>query len=327
MKYPQGISDRREFLGLLGRTALAGAWLACPAMTWAANPATNSASTGTPEPWLVCPARAAVGQAFELRVENVPPRARVFLDWDGARLELFVDRGLDPVGPANEPGLAQELVGLDLTHMSGTAKAQTWTATRDLAVSLESVSGARTFRQKVEIIGRAYPQERLNLPEAMVTPPSPAVEERTRVEREAVARILAQASARRLWTLPLLRPVDGVILSPYGLRRVLNNKPKAPHRGLDFRGAVGTPVQACAQGQVVLAAEHYYSGRSVYLDHGGGVFSMYFHLSEISVKEGETVGRGTVLGAVGASGRATGPHLHLGLRVPGGLVDPAPLLG
>lgn len=312
--------QRREFMFFSGKTALAGACLgggvlAASSVFAAQAKAGPSGASGTPFR-LACPAEAAVGQAFELRVDNLPPEGRVALEWDGVRVPLSVETD-------GGQGQVRALLGLDVNRWPAGAKS----VTREAVVSVESGGGRREARQSVRIAGRTYPSEKLTLPEAMVTPPSPEVEARIRAEREVVDRALSRVGAHRLWDLPLARPVPGVVLSPYGFRRILNGKPKAPHRGLDFRGAVGTPVAACARGEVVLAAEHYYSGRSVYLDHGGGVFSMYFHLAEISVREGETMARGAVIGAVGQTGRATGPHLHLSLRVPGGLVDPAPLLG
>ena len=96
--------------------------------------------------------------------------------------------------------------------------------------------------------------------------------------------------------------------------------------GLDLKAPMGTPVHAAAAGEVILAADHYYAGRSVYLDHGGGVVSMYFHLSQIGVEDGQFVNRGDLVGLSGSSGRVTGPHLHFGVAVQGRLVDPEPLI-
>lgn len=129
----------------------------------------------------------------------------------------------------------------------------------------------------------------------------------------------------RMWRLPLVRPVQGKVLSVYGAQRILNGKPKNPHRGLDFRSPMGNPVKCVAAGRVILVGDHYYAGNSVYVDHGNGVVSMYFHLSEPMVKEGDEVKRGQTVGLTGMTGRATGPHLHFSLSVLGELVDPAPL--
>jgi murein DD-endopeptidase MepM/ murein hydrolase activator NlpD len=122
----------------------------------------------------------------------------------------------------------------------------------------------------------------------------------------------------------------------YGTRRVFNGELKSRHYGLDLRGRVGTPVFSVLGGRVVLVAERFFSGGTVVVDHGGGLFSLYFHLSRWNVKVGDAVARGARIGAVGRSGRVTGPHLHLGVAVraepgdgaaPRGLfVDPEPIL-
>jgi murein DD-endopeptidase MepM/ murein hydrolase activator NlpD len=110
------------------------------------------------------------------------------------------------------------------------------------------------------------------------------------------------------------------------VRSVFNNEARAPHRGIDFRGATGTPVRAPARGVVVLAAPLYFSGSTVVLDHGLGVFSMLAHLSRIDVKPGTIVVGGDVVGAIGATGRVTGPHLHWTLRIGAAAVDPLSIL-
>ena len=109
------------------------------------------------------------------------------------------------------------------------------------------------------------------------------------------------------------------------MRRYLNKKPKNPHRGLDFRSPKGSPINATAPGQVILVGNHYYAGNSIYIDHGNGVISLYFHLEKSLVKTGDRVIRGETIGLSGVSGRATGPHLHFSVSVQGALVDPEPL--
>ena len=94
---------------------------------------------------------------------------------------------------------------------------------------------------------------------------------------------------------------------------------------MDLRGKTGTPIKACADGVIRIASDHFFSGNSIYIDHGQGVVSMYFHLSKMLVRDGESVKKGQVIGHVGATGRVTGPHLHFGLNVSGVAVDPMPL--
>ena len=113
----------------------------------------------------------------------------------------------------------------------------------------------------------------------------------------------------------------------FGTRRTFNGEPRSPHGGADFRAPTGTPVLAAEAGLVVLAANHFFAGKSVYVDHGGGLVSMYMHLSQTRVKTGQRVTKGEVVGLSGATGRVSGPHLHFGLRWRGARVDPSLLLG
>lgn len=128
--------------------------------------------------------------------------------------------------------------------------------------------------------------------------------------------------------LPLSPPLEQLPAGGrFGARRVINGEPRSPHTGSDYAADEGTAVLSVAAGEVVLADEHFFAGNSVFVDHGDGLISMYFHLSRIDVVRGDEVSRGQKLGAVGATGRATGPHLHFGLRWHGQRVDPSQLLG
>ena len=118
-------------------------------------------------------------------------------------------------------------------------------------------------------------------------------------------------------------PLEGVTAgSNFGKRRILNGNPGTPHGGLDLPGRTGTPVHSAQRGQVVLAAELFFSGNTVVVDHGLGIYTFYGHLSEIEVKVGDVLETGAVLGKVGATGRVTGPHLHWGLTVERARVNP-----
>jgi murein DD-endopeptidase MepM/ murein hydrolase activator NlpD len=149
-----------------------------------------------------------------------------------------------------------------------------------------------------------------------------------RAQREG-ARVEALWGLRtpRRFTLPLAPPLaDLPAGGRFGSRRFFNGEPRSPHTGADYGVAAGTPVMAVAGGRVVLAADHFFSGKSVFVDHGDGLISMYFHLASLAVEEGEEVERGEIVGTVGATGRATGPHLHFGLRWRGARIDPGQLL-
>lgn len=156
-----------------------------------------------------------------------------------------------------------------------------------------------------------------------VEPPK-ELQERLQKERATTKKILATVSPDAVWKLPFTRPVKGTVSGSFAARRVFNEKPRSPHLGTDMRGAVGTPILAMADGVVLLAKEHYYSGNAVWIDHGQGVISMYGHMSKFAVKEGDIVKQGQKIGEVGATGRVTGPHLHLSLYIQGVAVDAVP---
>lgn len=168
-----------------------------------------------------------------------------------------------------------------------------------------------------------YPEQHLRVEERMVHL-SPADEARAGRERAELAPLWEWETPPR-FTLPLRQPLEQGEGGNFGSRRVFNGEPRSPHTGLDYRARAGTPVLAVAPGRVALVADHFFSGRSVFVDHGGGLVSMSFHLRAVRVEEGQAVSAGQVLGEVGSSGRATGPHLHFGLRWHGARVDPAVL--
>jgi murein DD-endopeptidase MepM/ murein hydrolase activator NlpD len=112
----------------------------------------------------------------------------------------------------------------------------------------------------------------------------------------------------------------------FGARRIINGKPRSPHSGVDYAAERGTPVVASNGGRVALVADFFFPGRLVVVDHGLGLYTLYFHLDSVAVTDGETIDRGQRLGTVGATGRATGPHLHFGAQVGAARIDPAALL-
>jgi murein DD-endopeptidase MepM/ murein hydrolase activator NlpD len=175
------------------------------------------------------------------------------------------------------------------------------------------------------VLPKEFPVQKITLPESKV---SPGKADLTRHQREQQAVREAYARLRRepFWSGTFERPVPGKVISPFGLRRLLNGKPRSSHTGLDLRVPLGGPVAASAGGMVILTGDHFFSGRSVYIDHGMGIVTMYFHLSEIRVETGEVVEAGQTIGLAGSTGRSTGPHLHWGVRVHDCMVDPLALL-
>jgi len=149
------------------------------------------------------------------------------------------------------------------------------------------------------------------------------------VEREydEIHRAFKKFSALQIWEGPFLMPVEGKVKTVFGLKRYVNGEDYGEHRGQDIAAGQGEPVRASNSGTVTLVREDYrLHGKTIILDHGQGVSTIYLHLSSIAVREGDTVGRGAVIGRVGATGVATGPHLHWGIYVHGEAVNPSALL-
>ncbi len=198
-----------------------------------------------------------------------------------------------------------------------------------LTVSSTTVGGRETSgATAVTIVKKAFPTETLKVDEKYVAPPK-EVQARIAREQAALGAVYARRTPALPAAAPFQRPVSGEPTSIFGLRRVFNGTPKAPHPGLDLRAAPGTRVLCSGPGSVALARDLYFSGNTVIVDHGGGLFTIYAHLSRIDVKEGAAVTAGRMLGLSGATGRVTGPHLHWGGKVgnlpfdPTALLDPA----
>ncbi len=175
----------------------------------------------------------------------------------------------------------------------------------------------------VDVVAGDYPETELRVkPKFSKKPPKRVV-----IEAATIKEALAVRTEGRRWTEAFLRPALGPTTSVFGAKRTFNGKVDSRHRGHDFDGRVGTPVVAANDGTVVLVAERYYfTGNAVFIDHGDRLFTMYFHLSRVDVETGDRVERGQVIGAIGQSGRVTGPHLHFAVKVAGSYVDPTCLL-
>ncbi|MBK8163059.1 MAG: peptidoglycan DD-metalloendopeptidase family protein [Gammaproteobacteria bacterium] len=156
----------------------------------------------------------------------------------------------------------------------------------------------------------------------------PLAEDLRRIDNETARMnaVYARWEDRPLGLPSFDLPVPGVQSSPFGLLRIFNGLPRKPHSGLDLAAPTGTPVHAPADGVVTDTGDYFFNGNSVFLDHGQGLITLYCHLSAIDVKEGQAVRRGDLLGKVGQTGRATGPHLHWGVSLNGVRVDPSLLL-
>jgi murein DD-endopeptidase MepM/ murein hydrolase activator NlpD len=177
----------------------------------------------------------------------------------------------------------------------------------------------------IEVERKKYPTTELKVDDKYVELSKPDLARANRETKETEG-IYAKITNEMLWDEPFRVPISGETGTNFGHRRVFNGQPRAPHAGADLRARVGTPIHATNRGKVVLAKDLFFTGNTVILDHGLGVYSLYAHLSRIDVKPGETVSNGQLLGLAGATGRVTGPHLHWGMRVQGARVDPFTLV-
>jgi len=171
----------------------------------------------------------------------------------------------------------------------------------------------------------AYPSETLSVDPSKVTPPPEAME-RIEQERAQAKAIYGHFTPIRYWDKPFILPIESVTTSAYGSARIYNGTLKSYHGGVDFRALAPTPVLAANDGIVVLAQERYYSGGTIIIDHGEGLYTCYFHLSRFDVPLGAHISRGQEIGLTGASGRITGPHLHFGIMIYGVQADPLDLI-
>jgi len=212
------------------------------------------------------------------------------------------------------PGRYEGLIGVDLDDPAGPAVVAAEGLLRGVRVRAEV---------RLTISPRKFAVQEMTLPKGMAEFDD-ATLVRIGAEAAELSRRFSRVTPPR-WRTPFLPPVEEYRPANFGARRVINGNPRMPHSAVDITLPTGTPVRAIADGQVAFAAEQFFGGRSVVIDHGSGVFSIYYHLKEFSVAEGEEISRGDRIGSVGATGRATGPHLHFGVRVPGGRVDPTRL--
>jgi murein DD-endopeptidase MepM/ murein hydrolase activator NlpD len=210
-------------------------------------------------------------------------------------------------GENGSPKSLHGLIGVDLETVPGRYE---W------KVSWVDAAGKPlTCTAVVTVRSGKFPTERLKVEKQFVEP-DPSQEKRAEADQQKMHTIYDTMTPQALWKGKFRLPLDGVKTGGnFGRRRVLNGQPRSPHAGVDFPAAAGTPVFASQSGKVVLAEELYYSGNTIVIDHGFGIYTMYAHLSQVDVKPGDTVEATTQIGEVGATGRVTGPHLHWGLTV------------
>ncbi len=253
------------------------------------------------------PQEVRQGDVLAVVVKTKAKEVSIQGDWAGTPIYFYEQKRRNFIG----------IAGVDLATPPGPHL---------LKVKVEDSEG-RSSEQvfEVQVEAGVFEVQRLTLPPEMVDLKGEALR-RVLADNKRLMEIFNQVRPERLWHLRFIKPVEGPITSPFGLRRVINNQDRSPHNGVDIGAALGTEVVACNSGLVVFAEELYLSGKTIIIDHGFGLYSMYFHLSEIKVAEGDQVEIGHCIGLVGATGRVTGPHLHWGIRLLKARVDPESLL-
>jgi murein DD-endopeptidase MepM/ murein hydrolase activator NlpD len=154
---------------------------------------------------------------------------------------------------------------------------------------------------------------------------SPENEKRADAEEAQLKSIWSRITRRPLWTDNFIKPIQSDITSPFGVKRIINKKKESRHRGTDYRAKTGTPIMSINAGIVALYDDHFFGGNTVVINHGLGLYSVYLHLSQTSVLNGDRVKKGDILGLVGSTGRSSGPHLHLSVKLNGESVNPESL--
>lgn len=206
---------------------------------------------------------------------------------------------------------------------------QTWYAA--LGIPLDSdatisiISNGKTYSKSLQVI--EYPKQFITIKNKRQV--NPEQRDLTRIQSEyQQMRPIYQSYSQPLQhnSINMLRPVDGITSSPFGLKRFFNQQPRRPHSGLDIAAPEGTPIKSPSKGTVVLTGDFFFNGNSVFIDHGQGLISMMCHLYSIDVKQGQKLEAGDLIGTVGKTGRATGPHLHWTVSLNNNRIDPAILL-
>lgn len=271
------------------------------------------AAASPPAPTVSHQARSVQpGEVVVLRVESPTPLSAVVVSGVGRRAEAV---RVVSMGEAGE--VWQALVGIDVEVRPGAAI---------LHVEATAVDGhVSVVDYALAVQSKAFRQRTLTVEPKYVSPPAAV---RARIEREAhrLNAIYATLTREHICMPPFRLPVPHRTNSPFGAQSVYNGQVRGRHNGVDFASPAGAPVHAPGPGRVVLADDLYYTGLTVVIDHGQGVYTIFAHLSRLDVIEAAVVAPGDVVGQVGSTGRSTGPHLHWSLRVGGARVDPLSLV-
>jgi murein DD-endopeptidase MepM/ murein hydrolase activator NlpD len=244
-------------------------------------------------------ALAVQGNLLMAEVAGVKPLAEYAGEWDGRAAPLWRE--------GEKSGTLHGLIGMDLEKVPGR---YAW------KVSWKNAAGeTKSCTAFVTVRAGKFPTERLTVEKQFVQP-DPEQEKRAQEDQKKMRAIFETVTPERYWDGKFLMPLKGATSGGnFGRRRILNGEARSPHTGVDFPALAGTPVFSAQAGKVALAEELFYSGNTIVIDHGYGIYTLYAHLSEMEAKPGQMVSAGEEIGKVGATGRVTGPHLHWGLTV------------
>ncbi|MDC7817397.1 MULTISPECIES: M23 family metallopeptidase [Pseudomonas] len=260
---------------------------------------------------LLCLAFNANADSYITRLLNKPvPGGVAVVDLGSAAQAPKVSYQGKPVLVVKEQNNWLAIVGIPLTVKPGTQQISAGNR------SLNFVVGSKK-----------YPEQHITLKNQRQVNPNPADLKRIDGELAEQLRAYRSFSPNTPSNLLLDKPVNGPLSSKFGVRRFFNGEERNPHAGLDFAVPAGTPIKTPAAGKVILTGNYFFNGNTVFVDHGQGFISMFCHMSKIDVKVGQSLARGAVVGKVGSTGRATGPHMHWNISLNDARVDPAIFIG
>ncbi len=246
--------------------------------------------------------------AFLERFESVPGGVAVLTIAEQKKPQAFYNN--KQVIVTGRPGTWHAVVGVPLSAAPGTHR-------------LEVITDRGKSIHHFEVEKKQYPEQRITLADDGMVNPSPVNMERIRNERALINQAKSAFTATDDIPLVLQLPVTAPTSSPFGLRRYFNDQPRNPHSGLDLAAPEGTLIQTAAPGRVINTGHYFFNGKTVFIEHGQGLITMYCHLSEINVVEDQLVSHGDIIGKIGKTGRVTGAHLHWGVIMNEVSVDPA----
>ena len=278
--------------------------------------ATSGHSTAAHWTVVIRPARLVNGTPVLFRVTTPKPVVTLSGNWLGHEIAFSFDA-------SHKSWFA--LAGVSLETKPGTHLIQLQGETLAGRSAGSPDGQAISFEKKIRVERQRYPRVQLKVP-GRYTAPSPEDQRQIEQDKETKEDAFRTVSPGREWKGSFAAPVNAEISDVFGVERVFNGSVQSRHQGLDFRVPSGTSVAAVNSGRVILARPLFFEGNCVVIDHGQGLLTLYLHLSQFSVKEGDDVSKGEPIGLSGGTGRATGPHLHLAVRWQGVYLNPQVLL-